>query len=137
MPRSGRSKLIATLMRKARADYGVLIKLGSENDEYDLVFGFHAQQAIEKALKAVIAASGLEFPLTHNISVLLDIINKAKLGNTPAVSEPGLLTVFAVEYRYEEYDEPAPKVKRADLTKEVERVITWADEIVKTDGLSK
>jgi HEPN domain-containing protein len=121
-------------MRKARADYGVLLKLGSEPDEYDLVFGFHAQQAIEKALKAVIAASGLEFPLTHNVSVLLDIIKKAKVENPPTVSEPGLLTVFAVEYRYEDYDEPPPDIDRAKLTAEVERVVKWAEETVKIEA---
>jgi len=121
-------------MRKARADYGVLLKLGSERDEYDLVFGFHAQPAIEKALKAVIAASGLEFPLTHNVSVLLDIIKKAKVENKPTVSEPGLLTVFAVEYRYEDYDEPPPDIDRAKLTAEVERVVKWAEETVKIEA---
>jgi HEPN domain-containing protein len=97
MPRDRQSKLTGTLMRKARADYGVLLKLGPERDEYDLVFGFHAHQAIEKALKAVIAASGLEFPLTHNIAALLNIVNKARVRNIPPVSEPGLLTVFAVQ----------------------------------------
>lgn len=80
MPRRGQRRLIETLMRKARADYGVLLKLGPKRDEYDLFFGLHAQQAVEKALKAVIATSGAEFPLTHNIAALLDIINKAQGG---------------------------------------------------------
>jgi HEPN domain-containing protein len=127
MPHGGQRKITETLMRKARADYGVLLKLGVRRDEYDLVFGFHAQQAIEKALKAVIAASGVEFPLTHNVAVLLDIIHKEKLGEMPNVSEPGLLTVFAVEYRYEDYDEPPPDIDRAKLTAEVEGVIKWAE----------
>ncbi|MGD8719271.1 MAG: HEPN domain-containing protein [Candidatus Zixiibacteriota bacterium] len=129
MPPNGQRKFVDTLMRKARADYGVLLKLGVERDEYDLVFGFHAQQAIEKALKAVIAASGSEFPLTHNISALLDIIAKAGGADPPAISEPGLLTVFAVEYRYEDYDEPPPDMDRAELTVEVEHVIRWAEEV--------
>ena len=54
--------------------------------------------------------------------------------NTPTVSEPGLLTVFAVEYRYEDYDEPPPDIDRAKLTAEVERVVKWAEETVKTEA---
>jgi HEPN domain len=34
--------------------------------------GFHAQQAAEKALKAVLAASGDDFPWTHDLRHLMD-----------------------------------------------------------------
>jgi len=34
------------------------------------IFGFHAQQAIEKCLKAWIAGLDREFPLTHDIMLL-------------------------------------------------------------------
>ena len=33
---------------------------------------FHAQQAAEKALKAVLLSKGMEVPRTHNIRTLLD-----------------------------------------------------------------
>ena len=35
---------------------------------------FHAQQAAEKALKAVLIAKGLPAPKTHNIRTLLDFL---------------------------------------------------------------
>ena len=38
----------------------------------DAVFEFHTQQAIEKLLKALIAANGSEFPFTHDLEVLTD-----------------------------------------------------------------
>jgi len=34
---------------------------------------FHAQQAAEKALKAVLLSRGIEFPLVHAIQVLVQI----------------------------------------------------------------
>lgn len=37
----------------------------------DEIFGFHAQQAVEKSLKAWIAAIGGTFPLTHDLRLLL------------------------------------------------------------------
>ena len=35
---------------------------------------FHAQQAAEKALKAVLIAHDIRYPKTHNISTLLDFL---------------------------------------------------------------
>jgi HEPN domain-containing protein len=35
---------------------------------------FHAQQAAEKALKAVLIAKGIPPPKTHNIRILLDLL---------------------------------------------------------------
>jgi HEPN domain-containing protein len=32
----------------------------------DPIVGFHTHQAVEKAIKAVLAAKGTEFPFTHN-----------------------------------------------------------------------
>jgi HEPN domain-containing protein len=36
--------------------------LARDSEQDDDVVGFHAQQAVEKALKAVVAARGLEIP---------------------------------------------------------------------------
>ena len=38
----------------------------------DEIFGFHAQQAIEKLLRALITAHGERHPFTHNIEKLID-----------------------------------------------------------------
>ena len=35
---------------------------------------FHAQQAVGKAVKAVLLAQGVEFPKTHNLRVLFDLL---------------------------------------------------------------
>ena len=66
----------------------------------DEVFGFHAQQASEKSLKAWIAALGEEYPLTHNLFALLNILQ-----STGADTQPYLglteYTPFGVRFRYE------------------------------------
>lgn len=38
------------------------------------IFGFHAQQAVEKALKAWCAQRGITYPLTHDLSELLTLL---------------------------------------------------------------
>lgn len=34
---------------------------------------FHAQQAVEKSLKAFLVAHGVSYPLTHNLTLLMDL----------------------------------------------------------------
>ena len=74
----------------------------------DEVFGFHAQQAIEKTLKAWIALLGQEYPFVHDVDALLNKLDK--LG-CDVSSLRGLveLNAFAVQFRYEAFesqDEP-------------------------------
>jgi HEPN domain-containing protein len=67
----------------------------------DSIFEFHAQQAIEKLLKALIAAHGEEFPFTHNLQLLIDQL--IVLGETlPTFARPLFsFTKFGVIVRYD------------------------------------
>ena len=56
------------LLAKAREDAYVLTRLAVDPAAPDWPLGFHAQQAVEKALKAVIAAHGMEYSLTGRIA---------------------------------------------------------------------
>jgi HEPN domain-containing protein len=40
----------------------------------DAIVAFHAQQAVEKSLKAVLASRGVDFPFTHDLAALLQIV---------------------------------------------------------------
>jgi len=58
-------RFAALCIRSSAADLAAARLLAQAEDHDDGVIGFHAQQAVEKALKAVLAASGLEIPRTH------------------------------------------------------------------------
>ena len=62
------------LLRKAKIDLKIMEELVDSSQIEDEGFGFHAQQAIEKALKAWIAWLDEEYPLTHDIGKLLDVL---------------------------------------------------------------
>lgn len=65
---------------------------------YDAVC-FHAQQAIEKLMKAVLIAHGLTPPNTHDLAVLAGLLTK-HFGEWPHDSKDlRLLTLGAVQYR--------------------------------------
>ena len=60
---------------------------------------YNAQQAAEKAIKAIFISLGKPFPYTHNLKRLLDLI--AEMMPVPAdVLAAGELTRFAFEARY-------------------------------------
>lgn len=65
----------------------------------DEVVGFHAQQAAEKLLKAVLLAKGTRPYRTHDLQSLADAVTAA--GNSLPVAEETLvaLTPYAVDYR--------------------------------------
>ncbi|MCC7277407.1 MAG: HEPN domain-containing protein [Chromatiaceae bacterium] len=54
------------LLARARDDRYVVCQLGADQEAPAWVLGFHAQQAVEKALKAVLSGTGLEYPRTHS-----------------------------------------------------------------------
>ena len=61
------------LLAKARADLSAARLLAGDGAQDDGVIGFHAQQASEKAIKAVLAACEVEIPRTHDLGHLLDV----------------------------------------------------------------
>jgi HEPN domain-containing protein len=66
----------------------------------DAIVGFHAQQAVEKALKAVLASVRVEFPFTHNIAMLMQLCEDAGVQPPPTLVEADLLTPYGVMLRY-------------------------------------
>ena len=78
-----------------------LAQLGSGQE--DVLPGqvcFHALQAAEKALKAVLVGRGIDFPLTHDLQQLLELCAEARVGAPSAIAEVDRLTPYAVETRY-------------------------------------
>ena len=61
---------------------------------------FHAQQCVEKYLKARLQAAGIVFSKTHNLTVLLDLLLLIEPNFDPFRPKLLALTAFAVAYRY-------------------------------------
>ena len=92
------------LLKMAVKDHTALSGMLDSRSFSEEVFGFHAQQAVEKALKAWIAALCLVYPKSHDLSVLIKILKDSgqDLSAFPDLED---YSVFAVQYRYEAYDE--------------------------------
>ena len=66
---------------------------------------FHAQQAVEKALKAVLVLREIEPPRTHHIGVLLKRCGRIDERLTGMSEKLRWLTSFAVDVRYADMGE--------------------------------
>jgi HEPN domain-containing protein len=91
---------------------------------------FHAQQAAEKALKAVLVFRSVPFPKTHNIGTLLDLLPD-DLSLPAEVKEAPGLTDYAVLTRYPGDLEPVTKEEYLESLRIAEAVVQWAEKIVK------
>lgn len=112
------------LLRKAREDQAALTALAGDPGIADSVVGFHAQQAVEKALKAVLAARGDDFPWTHDLRLLLRRLEAVGVDVPDVVLEARRLTPWSVEYRYGEVIDE--RLDRRAASQRVGDVLGWA-----------
>jgi HEPN domain-containing protein len=93
-------ELVSQWLTKADEDFAVAVHLMEEQSVFLGTIAFHAQQASEKYIKALLVARQVEFPKTHDIGRLLDLI--AGVDQELAASLTGAveLTDYGVEFRY-------------------------------------
>jgi HEPN domain-containing protein len=94
---------------------------------------FHAQQAAEKAIKAVLIVRGIEPPRTHSITALLDLL-------PPAAPRPKdlmaarALTTYAAVTRYPGQAGPVSEEDHREAVRLAEAVVAWAEEVIGNKG---
>ena len=87
---------------------------------------FEAQQAAEKAIKAVMMKRNIEFPYVHDLGRLLTLLEQAGEGVPPAVASARTLTPYAVDTRYPGTSEPVDEQQYHDAIEIADAVIRWA-----------
>jgi HEPN domain-containing protein len=90
------------LLQKAQQDEVVLAKLRGEFEVGDEILGFHAQQAVEKRLKAVLAFRGIEFDRVHSISYLTALLDRHDVDLPACRDQIEELTPWASAARYDD-----------------------------------
>lgn len=87
---------------------------------------FDAQQAAEKAIKAVFIRHGLGFPYVHDLTRLLTLLEQTGRKIPKYVREAGRPTRFAVETRYPGLSGCVSRREHARAVRVAERVLHWA-----------
>jgi HEPN domain-containing protein len=88
---------------------------------------FHAQQCVEKAIKAVLIYKKIEFPPTHNIRVLLNLVAEKEIPDK--IISAALLTEYAVESRYPSDVEEITDEEYQQAIELAQIVLKWCLEI--------
>jgi len=92
-PSSEQRDYARMLLERAGSDLGAFGVLMADGDMLDDVVGFHAQQAVEKALKVALVLADIDFPRSHDLRELTDIPS--------SIQEARWLTPWASQLRYE------------------------------------
>jgi HEPN domain-containing protein len=118
------------LLRKARDDFSAAHCLANSSEVSLWTVGFHAQQAVEKATKAVLIKQGIRYPFTHDIAALFKLVEQAGLPLPHSSEDMPYLTPFGTLFRYEDEEWGLPEGLNEA------RILHWAEEAVAWAGSS-
>jgi HEPN domain-containing protein len=94
---------------------------------------FHAQEAAEKALKAVLVCLDVSFPRTHDIAALAALLPDS-VGVPPGLQRARQLTAYATQLRYPGAAEPVAEDERTAAVLVASQVVEWAERITSASG---
>ena len=125
-------KCARLMLRSAQGDLRSLLILAAEGPEEG--FGFHVQQALEKAFKAWLALLGELYPLTHDLKTLLDRLAACGVDVQPW-RETERYTPYAVQFRYTGVDPETEAINRDKAAASVRTLLAKvAEELREAEG---
>ena len=89
---------------------------------------FDAQQAVEKAIKALMIKRGIDFPYVHDLARLLSMLKDAGEAIPDDVGQARKLTQFATITRYPGIGQSVTEQQYAKAIEIAEAVVRWAEE---------
>lgn len=115
-------KQARVLLEAAERDLSALRGMGDADVFVDEIFGFHAQQAVEKSLKAWLAVLGEVYPLTHDLGELLTLLMTYD-GDASRFEELIEYTPYAVRLRYAGVEPRGEPLDRDEVVRSVEALL--------------
>jgi HEPN domain-containing protein len=126
----------APILAMARKDFAALQGMVEDVVHFsDEIFGFHAEQAVEKGLKAWIAALNGVYPFTHDLSLLLNELIKLG-GNGREWLDLLELASFGVQFRYEEISLDDEPLDRSALINRIDHLLRTVETVIFQNPLS-
>jgi HEPN domain-containing protein len=119
-------------LRYARSDLA-LARQPLSADVLREALAFHAQQAAERSIKAVLVHFAVPFPKTHSIERLVDLLP----ANVPRPSDllaSARLTAYATVYRYPAEEEPISPDQLDEALRLAQAVYAWAHRLASSSA---
>jgi hypothetical protein len=120
------------LLGKAAQDEYVFGKLSEDPQAPGEIVFFHAQQAVEKMIKAVLALSGVRFRRSHDLAGLIDLARDNGIPFPKELEGVTRLTPFATNFRYEDTPPESRQILHLSWVKEcVCGTRAWAESMLR------
>ncbi len=120
------------LLHIARGDRDAFLVLRDAPHIRLSVTCFHAQQAVEKALKAALTASGVPFRRIHELSELAQLLTERGVSLPVTLEQLDALNPYAVVFRYD--DTEIETLTRQEAQDIMDAVLAWAEDRVSGTG---
>jgi len=120
------------MLAVAERDLKALRAMKDKDAFADEIFGFHAQQAVEKGLKAWLSAMGTAYPKTHDLGELLALLKESGADAATRYSALADLTDFSVQFRYDSLEEIGGTLNRTEVLKDVTALLVHVKSIAAT-----
>lgn len=122
-----RRDLVRQWVLRAEKDFSLARHLVAEGCQYPEAIGFNCQQAAEKLLKAFLVLHQTDFPRTHNVGELLDLVASIDPALAGSLRELTALNPYGVEYRY---PSDFPEMTQADAIAAFQLAQTARDAVI-------
>jgi HEPN domain-containing protein len=93
-------ELVRQWFAKAELDYCAAERLVKDPEPLREIIAFHCQQAVEKYLKALLVSLQIEFPKTHDLEELLELLAPVRSEVAAMLEGIEVLSPFGVKIRY-------------------------------------
>jgi HEPN domain-containing protein len=124
------------LFGMAQKDFKALAGMTDTNVFADEIFGFHAQQVVEKLLKTWLSLLGIEYPRIHDLEELFEILEEHGQNVSSLFRTLIDLTDFAVMFRYEAYEDQDQPLDRPKIIEKISTLLSYVENILKNMGTS-
>ncbi len=118
------------MLGMAQKDFQAIEGMKDGEQFADEIFGFHAQQAVEKALKAWLSLVGVDYPKIHDLEELFSLLEEHK----ETVPEQFLILIdlsdFAVQFRYESFEDLGGDLDRAEVILQVAKLVEFVEKLI-------
>jgi len=123
-PEEVKKEIVRQWLAKAEQDMKASEVLLSAEPPFLYPSCFHAQQASEKYLKALLTWHQIECPKTHAIEQLLDLMKQVDPNTALILKDTAALTPYGVDIRYPG-DQPEPNLEETRQAVELARKVRY------------
>jgi HEPN domain-containing protein len=118
------------MLEAAERDLRAISSMLNKIDFAEEIFGFHAQQAVEKSVKAWLSLLNVEYPRTHDLSFLFTLLIEVD-SSAAAFKNLTEFNPYAVQFRYETYDDMDEPLDRFETCSRISKLFHKVETLVK------